>query len=139
MRLSARLFMLCAALLLIAAEVPPALTRNEAPVFDVSIEIAPGAYGSYQLLPRQTPDKYRCVVFIHDEPGSKRVWGPKPLVIGPGEVRQSTVEYAGFTATLTAKIADDLGSAKAAVTIKRGEQIISRHVSTVTLRKPDAS
>ena len=139
MRLDSRLLVMCGALLLIAAEVPPALQRNDAPVFDINVTISPVARDQFQLLRSAKPGKYRCFALIHDEPGSRRVWGPKEIILGPGETREASVEYAGLKATLKATISLDLTNAKTAVTIMRGDKIISRQLATVTLLKNRSS
>lgn len=139
MRFDVRLLVLCGAMFIVAAEVPPALQRNEAPVFDINIAIEPATAGSFQLLGRLPKrGEYRCVVFIHDEPGSKRVWGPNPILLLPGQSGESSVEYGGLKATVKASLSEDLVHAKAAVTILRDDKIVSRQVSLVTLRKPVA-
>jgi hypothetical protein len=136
MRLDVRLLVLCGAIFLVAAEVPPALQRNDAPVFDINIAIRPATAGSFQLLRLPKRGEYVCEVFIHEVPGSTRVWGPKPVLLSPGQSGESSVVYAGLKATVSASLSGDLVHARAAVTITRDEKIVSRQVSLVTLQKP---
>src|SRR5438128_3669718 len=104
-------------LLIAATEVPPSFLRSDAPALEVTTIIAPVTHDEYQLLKRATPGMFRCIVRVHEEPGSKRVWGTKDILLGPGETGEQTATLGPLHLTFRAKIERSLDRAETTVTV----------------------
>jgi hypothetical protein len=120
-----------------APAVPPTFLRSDAPALEISTSILPVTQDSYQLLgTRVVPGTYRCSAFIHDEPGSNRVWAAKDIVIGAGESGETSNTFGQLGVTFRANIAKNLDRAEMVVTVTRDGKIINRQSTTVWLQRP---
>jgi hypothetical protein len=124
--------------LVAATRVSPLLLRSDAPALEVTTTIAPVTKDAYQLLRRPTPGILRCSVLVHDEPGSRRVWGTKDILLGPGEKGEETAALGPLQLTFRAEIAQGLDRAETSVTVSRDSRVITRQISTVWLERPSA-
>ncbi len=118
-----------------ATTVPPALLRNDAPALEVEISLAPVSQDTWQLLRRPTPGTYRCSVFVHDEPGSRRIWGTKNIVIARGESGQDTAKLGPLELNVTATLDRSGERAQVVATVSREGKVINRQRSTVSLSR----
>ena len=123
------------AVLLIGATtpVPPPLLRSDAPALDIETTIRPVTQDPYMLLDRPKPGMFRCQVFVHDAPGSNRVWTTKDIVLGPGESGESTNELGNLKLLFRARISKSFDRADTDVTLLRDDKVINRQRSTVWL------
>ena len=117
------------------AAVPPTLLRNDAPALEISTSIRPVTQDEYQLLRRTTPEMYRCSAVVHDEPGSKRVWSTKDIVLAPGESGEETTVFGPLRLLFRASLSDNLDRAETTVTVTRDEKIVTRQTSTIWLQR----
>ena len=125
--------MLTAILLLVATTlIPVPDPTTDHPAFDVSISIQPSFMDQYQLLRRKTPDTFTCSahVVIPDPDGA---YGEHAeLVLLPGQSDKVTKTFGDYTMDFSVRLKNN--RAHAEVTVKRGDQIVSRQRSTVFLK-----
>lgn len=123
--------MLTATLLLVSTTLipPPTTTTTVQPAFDVSIYIQPSFMDRYQLLKRKTPDTFTCVADVI-VPGV--AYGRAELVLLPGQADKVTKAFGEYSMDFSVRLKNN--RAHSEVTVKRGDQIVSRQRSTVFLR-----
>lgn len=121
-------------LLLATVTTPPALLRNDAPAIEVETSIRSVSHDRYQLLDRAVPGMYRCEVLVHDEPGSRRVWGTSDLVVAPGGTAEKTVTLGTLRLDARVTLSRSKDRASTHVTIYRDDKVIHRQTSTVSLQ-----
>ena len=120
--------MLTAFLLLVATT----LTPTPAPTaFDVSIYIQPSSMDHCQLLRRKTPNTFTCGADVI-APGPDGAYGHAELVLLPGQADKVTKEFGEYSMDFSVRLKNN--RAQAEVTVKRGDQIVSRQRSTVFIR-----
>ena len=120
--------------LLASATVPPALLRSDAPAIEVETSIRPVTHDEYQLLVRAVPGMYRCEVYVHDEPGSRRIWGTSDLLVAPGGTAEKTVVLGQLRLDARAALGKEKDRAEVRVTITRDGKVIHRQTSRYVLR-----
>ena len=124
--------MLTAFLLLVATTIIPKPAAAVAPTaFDVSINIQPSSMDHYQLLRRKTPDTFTCVAEVQ-APEPAAAFGRAELVLLPGQSDKVTKVFGPYSMDFSVRLKNN--RAQAEVTVKRGEQIVSRQRSTVFIR-----
>ena len=120
-------FLLLAAITLNPPE-PPVV----GPGFEVRIDIHPSYMDHYQLLKaRRTPSTFTCTAEVF-EVGTNRIYGSADLAVLPGHNEKTTQTFGDYTMTFSVKL--NTYRAEADVTVKRGEQLITRQRSTVYVR-----
>jgi hypothetical protein len=127
------------ALLGTTSAVPPSLLRSDAPALQVDTSIRPVTEDRYQLLRRATPGMYRCSVVVHDEPGSRRVWATKDIVLAAGESGEETAIFGPLQLHFRASLGEKLDRAETNVTVTRDGRIVSRQTSTVWLQRTSSA
>lgn len=123
--------MLMAILLLVATTQIPSPAAEPQPVFDVSIYIQPSSMDRYQLLRRKMPSTFTCRADVF-APGPNGAYGHAELVLLPGHSDKVTKEFGNYSMDFSVSLKNN--RAHAEVTVKRGDQIVSRQRSTVFLR-----
>jgi hypothetical protein len=124
--------MLTAFLLLVATTLIPAPAPAAAPTaFDVSIYIQPSSMDHYQLLRRKTPNTFTCGADVY-APQPEGVSGHVELVLLPGQSDKVTKVFGPYSMDFSVRLQNN--RAHAEVTVKRGDQIVSRQRSTVFIR-----
>ena len=109
------------------------LATPELPVInapEVIVTIAPSTHDEYQLLKRKTPDTYTCKVMVRDaETRAAALHAELVLVANQSdrEVRKFGEYTLDFAVTMKGK------TAQAEVTVKRGDKMLTRQRSTVSL------
>ena len=116
-----------------ATEVPSPLLRSDAPALEIATSVEPVGYSDFQLLKRPTPQTFKCSVIVRDEPGSKRVWTTKDLLLNPGESGEQSATLGPLQLSFKAKIGKNLDRAETSVTVTRDSKVITRQVSQVYL------
>ena len=114
----------------LAAPEPPVITAPE-----VIVTIAPSTHDEYQLLKRKTPDTYTCQAMVRDaETRGAMLHAELGLLPNQSDrVVRAAGEYTlEFAVTMRAK------TAHAVVTVKRGDKMITRQRSTVSLDRDPA-
>jgi len=127
--------MLMALLLLLATTLTPAPAATQ-PAFDVSISIQPSSMDHYQLLRRKTPDTFTCVAEVM-APGAGVAYGRAELVLLPGKADKVTKAFGPYSMDFSVRLKNN--RAHADVTVKRGDQVVSRQRSTVFLRMDEGA
>ena len=128
--------MLTMLVLLISAFLAPvSLFRNDAPAIETRVSIRPVTEDAYQLLKRPEPGMYRCTVVVLDEPGSKRQFRTKDILVGPGGTGEETTVVGPLEVKVKASISRSLEHAEATVTVARDGKVVLRQTSDVSLVK----
>ena len=124
--------MLMAILLFVASTLIPSSATTAAPTaFDVSINIQPSSMDHYQLLKRKTPNTFTCVAEVI-APGNDGTHGRAEVVLLPGQADKVTEVFGAYSMDFSVRLKNN--RAQAEVTVKRGEEIVSRQRSTVFIR-----
>ena len=115
---------------LLAAPATPVINAPE-----VFVTIAPSTHDEYQLLKRKTPDTYTCHAMVRDAETRGAALHAE-VVLLPNQsdrvVRTSGEYTLEFAVTMKTK------TAQAVVTVKRGDKMITRQSSTVSLDRDPA-
>jgi hypothetical protein len=82
---------------------------------------------------------YRCSVLVHDEPGSKRVWSTKDIVLAPGESAEETSVFGPLRLHFQASLGASVDRAETTVTVTRDGKVVTRQTSTIWLQRTSPS
>jgi hypothetical protein len=125
--------LIAAAASLFLAATPATPSWSSAPI-DLSIEIAPTSYGSYELLRQRHPDTYTCRATWLDEP-NHRIYGSVSVVVRPGEEQTSTTTHPGVKMIIKGRVDAARRGAVAEVTVIRDGVLVAHQQSRVTLTR----
>jgi hypothetical protein len=126
--------MLMSILLLVATTLIPIPADTAQTAFDVSISIQPSSMDRFQLLRRKTPETFTCLADVV-APGPGGAYGHAELVVLPGQADKVTKVFGDYSMDFSVRLKNNRAFAE--VTVKRGEQIVSRQRSTVFLQTTD--
>lgn len=104
----------------------------------VDLSVRPVTHDTFQLLKRAMPGMYRCSVHIRASEDSP-MWGPKDIVISPGEKSDETASLGGMQVRFSAKIGKKGDRAETSVIVLRDNVVIHKQTSTVWLEAPSSS
>jgi hypothetical protein len=122
--------------LLAATTVPSSLLRSDAPSLEVDVAIAPVAHDALQLLERARPGMFRCSAIVRDEPGSRRIWTTKDIVLWPGESGEERTTLGQLDLHFQASIDRRAERAVTLVTVSRDGKVVNRQRSSIWLSRP---
>lgn len=97
---------------------------------EVIVSIAPSTHDEYQLLTRKTPDTYTCSAVVRDAE-VRAVVMRSELVLLPNQSDREVRKFGDYT--LEFAVTMKTKSAHAEVTVKRGDKVLTRQRSTVSL------
>jgi hypothetical protein len=125
-------------LFVLNAAVIPAADIPELTAPEVNISIQPSYLDSYQLLKRKTPETYTCSAWV-EQAGAKprRAYITADLVVSPGGSEKVSRRVGDYALDFAVTMKDN--RAHAEVTVKRGDQVLTRQSSTVYLNKPQTA
>ncbi len=99
---------------------------------EVRVSIRPSFMDPYQLLRRPSPSTYTCEALV-SQADTKVAFLHAKLVVARGAMEKTTALARGYSLEFSVTVKNER-EANAVVTVKRGEQIITRQRSTVNLR-----
>lgn len=123
------LFILNAAVAAPAADIPE-LTAPE-----VRISVHPSFMDSYQLLKRKTPQTYTCTAFVM-QAETHIGYLKAELVVSSGTTEKVSKKFGEYGLDFAVTVKNQM--AETVVTVKRGDRVLTRQSSTVSLNIQDA-
>lgn len=108
----------------------PELTAPE-----VHVSIHPSFMDEYQMLKRKTPETYTCTAFV-TQAETHFGYLKAELVVSPGRTEKITTKSRDYELDFAVTLKGQ--RAETVVTVKRGDRILTRQSSTVSLNIQDA-